>query len=82
MLAQEAAERVAADPAQEARVSAQPREADRDVARGPAWPGVEPMRLPGLHYTVPGDQVDKRLTRHHDHGGVSPEPRGISEVRK
>ena len=27
-------------------------------------------------------QVDKRLARGNDHGGISPEPRGISDVRK
>jgi len=77
MLAEQAAERVSADPAQEAGAAPQARQADRDIARGTTGPGVELLGLPG-----PGNQVDECLARHHDHGGVSPEPRVISDVRR
>ncbi len=93
MPAQQAPERVTADAAQETGVTAQARQAHRDIARGTARPGVEPLaRSPspsptpspgsGSGLRVPGYQVDECLTRHNDHGGISPDPRGISDVRK
>jgi hypothetical protein len=77
MLAEQPPERVSADPAQEASAAAQAGEADSDSARGASGPGFELLRLPGT-----GHEVDKSFTRDHDHGGVSPEPRGISDVRR
>ena len=88
MLAEQAPERVTADPAQETGVTAQAGQAHRDIARGTPWPGVEPLArsppapAPAVRLRVPGDQVDECLTRHNDHGGISPDPRGISDVRK
>ena len=95
MPAQQAPERVTADPAQETGVTAQACQAHRDIARGTAWPGVEPLARspspslsprpspsPRVRLRGPGYQVNECLTRHNDHGGISPDPRGISDVRK
>src|ERR1022692_2586857 len=79
VLPQHATEGVGTDTAEETGSAAQPGQADSDVARGAAGPGVEAVLPTGYR-----QQIDECLAGNQNHGFISPAPQtraGLTSLR-